>query len=142
MFFEETPALLLWRNSVRIMGIRTTGPAVKNHISSEMAREVIATYPIMYHVWFLDSHRVFPHFLLHLLLLHLLHRSQHRRTEKTENLGDLITADHKILSEESEPRNNHRYAVVVQDLPMQRSQSCPCGTKTSGADEETKSHSH
>ena len=43
-----------------------------------------------------------------------------------------------------EPRNNHRYAVVVQNLPTQWSQSCPCETKTSqpGAEEETKSHSH
>ena len=29
---------------------------------------------------------------------------------RAENFGDLITADHKVLSEESEPRNNHRYA--------------------------------
>ena len=30
------------------------------------------------------------------------------------NLGDLITADHKVLSDSCESRNNHRYAVVVQ----------------------------
>ena len=30
--------------------------------------------------------------------------------------GDLITADHKVLSDNCESRNNHRYAVVVQDL--------------------------
>ena len=35
---------------------------------------------------------------------------------RAEHFGDLITADHKILSEESESRNNRRYAVVVQDL--------------------------
>ena len=35
---------------------------------------------------------------------------------RAEHFGDLITADHKNLSEESEPRNNPRYAVVVQDL--------------------------
>ena len=45
-------------------------------------------------------------------------------------IGDLITADHKILSEGSESRNNHRYAVVVQDLATQWLQSCPCKTKT------------
>ena len=33
-----------------------------------------------------------------------------------EKFGDLITADHKVLTEECESRNNHRYAVVVQDL--------------------------
>ena len=33
-----------------------------------------------------------------------------------ENFGDLITADHKVLSDNCESRNNHRYAVLVQDL--------------------------
>ena len=28
------------------------------------------------------------------------------------NFGDLITADHKVLSDNCESRNNHRYAVV------------------------------
>ena len=50
---------------------------------------------------------------------------------KAENFGDLITADHKVLNEESESRNNHRYAVVVQDLATQWLQSHPCNTKTS-----------
>ena len=45
-------------------------------------------------------------------------------------IGGLITADHKILSEGSESRNNHRYAVVVQDLATQWLQSYPCKTKT------------
>ena len=35
---------------------------------------------------------------------------------RAENFGDLITADHKVLSENCESRNNHRYAVVVQGL--------------------------
>ena len=35
---------------------------------------------------------------------------------RAENVGDLITADHKVLSEVCESRNNLRYAVVVQDL--------------------------
>ena len=35
---------------------------------------------------------------------------------RAENFGDLITADHKVLSDNSEFRNNHRYAVVVQKL--------------------------
>ena len=33
-----------------------------------------------------------------------------------KKFGDLITADHKVLSDNCESRNNHRYAVVVQDL--------------------------
>ena len=50
---------------------------------------------------------------------------------RAENFGDLITADHKVLSEDSESRNNHRYAVVVQDSATQWIQSYPCKTKTS-----------
>ena len=38
---------------------------------------------------------------------------------RAENFGDLITADHKVLGEGCESRNNHRYAVVVQDLATQ-----------------------
>ena len=45
---------------------------------------------------------------------------------RAENFGDLITADHKILSENCESRNNHRYAVVVQDLATRWIQSYPC----------------
>ena len=48
-----------------------------------------------------------------------------------ENFGDLITADHKVLCENCESRNSHRYAVVVQDLATQCVQSYPCKTKTS-----------
>ena len=47
---------------------------------------------------------------------------------RAEFFGDLITADHKVLSEGCESRNNHRYAVVVKDLATQ---SYPCKTKTS-----------
>ena len=50
---------------------------------------------------------------------------------RAENFGDLITADHKVLSEGCESRNNHRYAVVVQDLATHWIQSYPCKTKTS-----------
>ena len=58
-----------------------------------------------------------------------------RRTDEAaprpEKLGDLITAGHKVFNEESESRNNHRYAVMVQDLVTQWIQSYPCQTKTS-----------
>ena len=50
---------------------------------------------------------------------------------RAENFGDLITADHKVLNEGCESRNNHRYAVVVQDLATQLIQAYPCKTKTS-----------
>ena len=72
---------------------------------------------------------------------------------RTEHFGDLMTADHKILSGGCESRNNHRYAVVVQDLATQWLQSNPCKNKNfpgvaeepnevPEADEETKSHLH
>ena len=48
---------------------------------------------------------------------------------RAEKFGDLITADHKVLSENCESRNIHRYAVVVQDLATQWIQSYPCKTK-------------
>ena len=50
---------------------------------------------------------------------------------RAENFGDLITADHKVLSDNCESRNNRRYAVVVQDLATQWIQAYPCKTKTS-----------
>ena len=69
---------------------------------------------------------------------------------RAENFGDLITADDKILSDESESRDNHRYEVVVQDLATQWIQSYRVKqnlprrpripNEVPGADEETKSH--
>ena len=50
---------------------------------------------------------------------------------RAEDFGDLITVDHKVLSEGCESRYNHRYAVVVQDLATQWLQSNPYKTKTS-----------
>ena len=50
---------------------------------------------------------------------------------RAENFGDLIAADHIVLSDNCESRNNHRYAVVVQDLATLWIQSHPCKTKTS-----------
>ena len=50
---------------------------------------------------------------------------------RAEKFGDFITADHKILSDNCESRNNHRYAVVEQDLTTQWIRAYPCKTKTS-----------
>ena len=50
---------------------------------------------------------------------------------RAANFGDLITADHKVLSDNCESRNNHRFAVVVQDLATQWIQAYPCKNKTS-----------
>ena len=48
--------------------------------------KLIAKNPTLYRLWFLDYLRVLPHLHLHLPLHHLLHRSQYRRTEKTDIL--------------------------------------------------------
>ena len=74
---------------------------------------------------------------------------------RAEHFGDLITADHKVLSAESASRNNHRYAVVVGGTRLGNTVDTilPCRTKTfsgdseephevPGADEEPKSHWH
>ena len=50
---------------------------------------------------------------------------------RAANFGGLITADHRVLSDNCESRNNHRYAVVMQDLATQRIQAYPCKNKTS-----------
>ena len=58
---------------------------------------------------------------------------------RAAKFGDLITADHKVLNEGSEPRDNHRYAVVVQDLATRWIQSYPCKTKSSHETERSLS---
>ena len=55
----------------------------------------------------------------------------------SESFGDLITADHKVLSERCEFRNTHRYAVVVQDLATQWIEAYPCSMKTSQGTERS-----
>ena len=57
-------------------------------------------------------------------------RRNSKAARRAEKFGDLVTADHKVLNEESESRNNHRYAVMVQDLATQWIQSYLWKTKT------------
>ena len=57
---------------------------------------------------------------------------------RADNLGDLITAGHKVLSENCESRNNHRYAVVVQDSATQWIQSYPCKNKNFSGNNKKK----
>ena len=45
---------------------------------------------------------------------------------RADKFGDLITADHKVLSDNCESRNNYGCAVVVQDLATQWIQAYPC----------------
>ena len=48
---------------------------------------------------------------------------------RAEKFSDLITADHKVLSDNCESRNNHRYAIVVQDLANNGSSRIRAKTK-------------
>ena len=72
---------------------------------------------------------------------------------RAANFGDLTTADHKVLSDNCESRNNHRHAVVVQDSATWWIQAYPCKNKNftrnpeklakvPGTRWETKSHLH
>ena len=49
----------------------------------------------------------------------------------------MITADHKVHSDNCESRDNHLYAVVVQDLATQWIQAYPCKNKTSQETQRT-----
>ena len=71
---------------------------------------------------------------------------------RAEHFGDLISADHKILTEESESRNSHRCRggtrlgnAVVTILPV-HNKNVPGDpeepNEVPGADEETKRHLH
>ena len=91
-------------------------------------------------MWILGKHSVYTHFPkdrnCEICKRTKITRAPCRRhtggvVPRAEIFGDLITADHKVLSESCESRNNHRYAVVVQDLDTQSIQSYPCKTKTS-----------
>ena len=53
-------------------------------------------------------------------------KNQKRSILGAEKYGDLITAEHKVLNEGRESRNNHRYAVVEQVLATQWNPSYPC----------------
>ena len=88
----------------------------------------------------LGKHSVFTHFLkdrnCEICQRTKITRAPCRRriggaVPRAENVGDLITAKNKVLSESCESRNNHRYAIVVQDLATQCIQSYPCKTETS-----------
>ena len=66
MLLEETPAVLSLEKLCEDQWYTYHWTSIKNHISSEMARELIALYPTMYHLWFLVSQRVLPQLHLHL----------------------------------------------------------------------------
>ena len=53
-------------------------------------------------------------------------RNSQSHTLRAAKFGDIITADHHVLSEGGESRNDQRYAFVVQGLATQWNQSYPC----------------
>ena len=107
-------------------------------------------------------HSVYPHFPkdpnCDICLKTKITRASCRRRAGTvvpraKHFGDLITADHKVLGEESESRNNHRYAVGGRRLGNTVDTIIPVQIKifpgdpeepneVPGANEETKSHLH
>ena len=56
---------------------------------------------------------------------------------RAKKFGDLTTADHKVLNEDGESRNSHKFAVIVQDLATRWLQAYPCNTKTSQETEKS-----
>ena len=120
----------------KITDIHMSGPIVKNHISLKMVFRYNVIRRTSYHPW----SSVYTHFPKdrngEICQRTKITRSQCRRriagiVPGAEKFGDLITADHKILSGGWESRNNHRCADVVQDLATQWIQPFPSKTKTS-----------
>ena len=50
---------------------------------------------------------------------------------RADKFDDLITADHKVLSDNCESRNNIRHAIVQDPAATQWIQAYPCKNKTS-----------
>ena len=96
------------------MGIHTTGSAVKNHISSEMARELIAKNPTMCHLWFLVYQRVLPQLHLHLLLHHENPVPERSGRTSEELRGDPL---HESTETENKNKNEEREEVQRDILP-------------------------
>ena len=104
MFLKKLPQFFLSGSSVRIMGIHTTGPAIKiprrtnRHLQNKniipMCRRIDQTRGTRRTSSFTPS------------------TTSHGSTK----FGELITADHKVLSEDSELILQHRCAVVMQDF--------------------------
>ena len=53
---------------------------------------------------------------------------------RAEKFGDLMTANHKVFNVEGESRNNHRCAVVVQDLAHSMDSISPAQNKNFSGD--------
>ena len=137
-----------------------SGPVVKSHIWPNMERRSTARLRTTCLWWSLDYHRTPARAPPRQRLRRTLHPARSRINEEVagncneeaagnssegipewhedfaENheivkFGDLITADHKVLNEGCESRNNHRYSVAQQDFATQWIQSYPWKTKTS-----------
>ena len=123
MLLEETPAVLSFVKLCEDHGSHTTGSAVKNHISSEMAGDLIAMYPTLFHLWFPVYQRVLPQQHLHQLLHHLHHRipffdvnryTENRVPERSGSTSEELRGDPLQESTESENQNKNRESKEVQ----------------------------
>ena len=99
----------------RVPSSRDTPASSSREGHPELVREVVS-----------GKHRIYNHFpkdpscevCERTKITRALAETRWRSLTLSGKMGDLITADHKILSEVCESRNNHRYAVVVQDWQL------------------------
>ena len=119
----------------RVPAFRDTPASSSRESASEPLRKAVS-----------DKHSIYAHFSDYrncdICMKTKITRAPCRRrigrvVPRADKFGDLITADHKVLSDNCESRNNHRYAVVVQDWATQWIQLHPCETNTSQETEKS-----
>ena len=138
MFLEETPAVLSLGSSVWIMGFHTTGPAVRNHITSEMERNLIAKNRSMYHLWFLVYQRVLPQLHHHLLLHHLHHRIPYLMSTETPKIQYKKEVERRVKSfGETRCMNPQKPKTKIQKVNQKKYKeifrmNCMIGNRISG----------
>ena len=108
--------------------MHTTGPAVKNHISSEMARELIAIYPTLYHLWFLVYQRVLPQ-------LHLPPNSSSSSSQDS-------VFDVNIYTENLVPERNGSTSEELRRDPLRESTEAENKNKNKEREEVQRDTSH
>ena len=112
---DPTQGILVW-----LQPFTVTLEDVEAHVLALLLKERTQIRKVMLQKW---RHKNRKH------SVHAYFRKNRKRSMlRAEKYGDLITAEHKVLSEGLESRNNHRYGAVVQVLATQWN---PCQTKTS-----------
>ena len=97
----------------------TTGPAVKNHISPKMARELNATYQTMCHSWSLVNQRVL--------------RQPHRISSASSSQGS--ASDVRRYAENPVPERSRSTSEELRGNPLHRSTETENTHKNEGREE-------